>query len=201
LRELYAAIRERTPDEYRGQLASFLGRIHSVMNRLDMLPMTTIGALHGVCFGGGFELALTLDMLVADATTRFCFPELRLGIVPGFGGIPRLRRELPNAAVRDLILSGRSISARKAASLGLVSHSVAAGEALAVARDLAQQAARFDARAVAAAKRFMKPLPETELARERELFVELFVRPEVREALRRFVESDDPMPYLPAGLA
>ena len=62
-------------------------------------------------FGGGFELALTCDLIVADKMARFCFPELRLGLIPGFGGIPRLKRDLGNAVVRDLLLTGRSINA------------------------------------------------------------------------------------------
>jgi len=197
LRQLYFAIRERGPREYRHAVAAFIDRIHDVMNRLDTLPCTTIGAIHGACFGGGFELALTLDVLVADTSARFCFPELRLGIIPGFGGIPRLSREVPNAVVRDLILTGRSISAKKAAALGLVSQLVGRGEALAIARQTALQAALFELPVVASAKAFMKPIPREQLLAEKALFIELFERPEVLDALRSFVERDDSMPYLP----
>jgi enoyl-CoA hydratase/carnithine racemase len=197
LRQLYLAIRDRRPDEYRGALADFIDRIHRVMDRIDMLPCTTIGAVHGACFGGGFELALALDVLVADTTARFCFPELRLGIIPGFGGIPRLSRELPNAVVRDLILTGRSMGARRAFELGLVSQVVSRGEALSVARKTARQAALFERDVVASAKSFMKPLPSAELAAEKQRFLQLFERPAVVDALRGFVERDDTMPYLP----
>ncbi len=199
LRELYAAIRRREPASYLGELGGFLDRVHGVMDRLDALPVTTVGALHGVCFGGGFELALALDVLVAEPSTRFGFPELRLGLIPGFGGIPRLRREVPNALIRDLLLTGRSINAKRAAALGLVSQLVAKGEALGVAREVARQAARFDAEVVASAKAFVKPLPRGELLEEKRRFLELFAQPRVCEALRRFVESDDKMPYLPPG--
>ena len=74
------------------------------MNTLDALPLTTIAAVQGVTFGGGFELALVCDIIVADRMARFCFPELRLGLIPGFGGMPRLKRDLVNAVVRDLLL-------------------------------------------------------------------------------------------------
>ena len=67
------------------------------MNALDTAPLTTIAAVHGVTFGGGFELALTCDLIIADKMARFCFPELRLGLIPGFGGIPRLKRDLGNS--------------------------------------------------------------------------------------------------------
>jgi enoyl-CoA hydratase/carnithine racemase len=198
LRELYAAIRGRAHDSYRAELAGFVARVHAVMDRLDGLGVTTVGAIHGVCFGGGFELALALDVLVADTSARFCFPELRLGIIPGFGGIPRLSRELPNAVVRDLILTGRSLGAKRAGELGLISQVVARGEALNVARGVARQAARFDAEVVASAKAFMKPIPRAELREEQRRFIEMFASPRVVEALHRFVESEDVMPYLPA---
>ena len=97
-------------------------RIHAVMNALDMLPMTTVGVVRGVCFGGGFELALTCDVLIAEKSARFAFPELRLGLIPGFGGIPRLRRDVGNALIRDLLLTGHGINAPghgpRASSLG-----------------------------------------------------------------------------------
>jgi len=128
---------------------------------------------------------------------RFCFPELRLGLVPGFGGIPRLKRDLGNAVVRDLLLTGRSINATKAQSVGLVSQVVAEGEALRVARSTAAQLRKFDAHTTAAAKQFVKPIPHEELRREIDLFCALFSRPAVQESLRRFVESKDALPYLP----
>jgi enoyl-CoA hydratase/carnithine racemase len=199
LRELYFAIRERGAESYLGELGGFLDRVHGVMNRLDALPITTVGAIHGVCFGGGFELALALDVLVADPSARFCFPELRLGLIPGFGGIPRLRRELPNALIRDLLLTGRSINATKAADFGLISQLVAPAARLEVAREVARQAARFDSEVVAMAKSFVKPLPSAELLEEKRRFLQLFSSPRVVDALRRFVESEDAMPYLPQG--
>ena len=99
----------------------FLERIHRVLNRDRCAPLTTIAAVHGVTFGGGFELALVCDLIIADKMARFCFPELRLGLIPGFGGIPRLKRDLGNAVVRDLLLTGRSFNATKAQQIGLVS--------------------------------------------------------------------------------
>jgi enoyl-CoA hydratase/carnithine racemase len=136
-------------------------------------------------------------LIIADKMTRFCFPELRLGLIPGFGGIPRLKRDLGNAVVRDLLLTGRSINATKAQAVGLVSQVVAEGGALLVARSTASQLQKFDRGAVAAAKRFIKPIPQDELRREIEIFCELFARPAVEAGLRKFVESADALPYLP----
>jgi enoyl-CoA hydratase/carnithine racemase len=196
LRELHAGLCERREEQHAPALRSFIDRIHAVMDGLDQLPIPTIGVIHGVCFGGGFELALTCDVLIAERSARFCFPELRLGIVPCFGGIPRLKRELGNAAIRDLLLTGRSINARKAAALGLVSQVVAVDGGLASARRMAAQMVRHDAVAVAAAKSFTKPLPRAELDREKELFLELAQRPQLRAALGAFVEDSSLRPYL-----
>lgn len=179
------------------EVRGFIDRIHAVFNTLDMAPITTIAAVHGVCFGGGFELALTADIIVADKSARFAFPELRLGLVPGFGGIPRLRRDLGNAVVRDILLTGRSLNAKRAREVGLVSQVVIRGEALSVARKVAEQAGRFDAATTARAKAFTKTLPYEELEREKDLFIEMMGSPVVEAALRRFVESTDVRPYLP----
>src|SRR6202158_1720372 len=129
----------------------FLERIHRVLNLIDATPLTTIAAVHGVTFGGGFELALACDLIVADKMTRFCFPELRLGLIPGYGGIPRLKRDLGNAVVRDLLLTGRSFNTTKAQQVGLVSQVVAEGESLKVARGTAAQLGKFDRATVMAA--------------------------------------------------
>jgi enoyl-CoA hydratase/carnithine racemase len=197
LRELYRRSQELPPAARVAAVRSFLERIHRVFNALDSLPITTIAAVHGVTFGGGFELALTADLIVADKMARFCFPELRLGLIPGFGGIPRLKRDLGNAVVRDLLLTGRSINAAKALAVGLVSQVAAEGEALRLARSTAAQITKFDSHAAQAAKRFIKPALREELAREIDIFCELFTRPAVEAGLRKFVESADAMPYLP----
>jgi len=197
LRELYRESQPLAPNERGARLRDFLERIHRVMNAIDSVPLTTIAAIQGIAFGGGFELALVCDLIIADKAARFCFPELRLGLIPGFGGIPRLRRDLGNAVVRDLLLTGRSINATKAQAVGLVSQVVAEGDALRIARSTAAQLKKFDRETAAAAKKFIKPIPFDELRREIEIFCELFERPAVREGLRKFVESTDALPYLP----
>jgi enoyl-CoA hydratase len=197
LRELYREIQDLAAKQRARGVRDFIERIHRVMNAIDEAPLTTIASVHGIAFGGGFELALTCDLIVADKMARFCFPELRLGLIPGFGGIPRLKRDVGNAAVRDLLLTGRSINAQKAQSIGLVSQVTAEGDALRVARATAAQIGKFDRDTVIAAKRFIKPIPREELEREIDIFCELFMRPAVEAALRKFVESTNPLPYLP----
>ena len=197
LRELYERAAALSGRERLAGVREFLERIHTVLNTIDAAPFVTIAAVHGVCFGGGLELALACDMIVADKMARFAFPELRLGLIPGFGGIPRLKRDLGNGFVRDLLLTGRSVNATRAHSVGLVAQLAAEGETLKIARATASQVTKFDAVTRAAAKKFIKPIPHDELRREIDLFCELFTRPSVMAALKKFVESTDAMPYLP----
>jgi len=166
LRELYERSQSAAGAERLSGVRNFLERTHKVMNAIDEAPLTTIAAVHGVTFGGGFELALTCDLIIADKMTRFCFPELRLGLIPGFGGVPRLKRDVGNAVVRDLLLTGRSINATKAQAIGLVSQVTAEGDTLRVARATAAQLAKFDRATAITAKRFIKPSLHEELRRE-----------------------------------
>ena len=197
LRELYRRSQDLEREEAAQGVRDYLERIHRVLNAIDASPLTTIASVHGVTFGGGFELALVCDLIVADKMARFCFPELRLGLIPGFGGIPRLKRDLGNAVVRDLLLTGRSFNATRLQQVGLVSQVVGEGESLRVARATAAQLGKFDRRTAIAAKKFIKPIPYEELQREIDLFCELFSQPAVEAGLRKFVESEDALPYLP----
>jgi enoyl-CoA hydratase/carnithine racemase len=197
LRELYHGASQLSESERLFGVRAFLERVHAVFNAIDAAPFVTIAAVHGVCFGGGFELALTCDILVADSMARFAFPELRLGLIPGFGGIPRLKRDAGNSFIRDLLLTGRSVNAARAHAVGLIAQTASEGQSLRAARAAAAQITKFDAATRAAAKKFIKPIPHDELRREIDLFCELFARPAVMTALRKFVESTDAMPYLP----
>ncbi|HXW93355.1 MAG TPA: enoyl-CoA hydratase/isomerase family protein [Terriglobales bacterium] len=197
LRELYHLLQTSERDQFLKEVRTRVERAHRVINAIDAAPLTTIAAVHGVVFGGGFELALGCDLIIADKTARFCFPELRLGLIPGWGGIPRLKRDLGNATIRDLLLTGRSLSAAKVQQAGLVSQIVAEGEALKVARATALQLGKFDRHTAATAKRFIKPIPYEELQREIDIFCELVSRPAVEAGLRQFVDRVDAQPYLP----
>ena len=197
LRELYHRSQAmETKAAIRG-VRDFLERIHHVLNTIDASALTTIAAVQGVTFGGGLELALACDLIIADKTARFAFPELRLGLIPGFGGIPRLKRDVGNAVVRDLLLTGRSFNATKAQQIGLASQVVAEGEALRAARATAAQVGKFDRQTSAAAKQFIKPIPYDELKKEIDIFCDLFERPAVQAGLKKFVESTNAQPYLP----
>lgn len=195
------ALRTRDPSPMHAAktwgVRAFLDRVHRVFCAIDAAPIPTVAAVHGVCFGGGFELALTCDVIVADKSARFSFPELRLGLIPCFGGVPRLERDVGNAIVRDLLLSGRSLSARRAHEVGLVAQLVGEGHADKTALRLAEQMTRFDPHTLSVAKRFAKPIPKARFEEEKDRFGELLTRPVVIEALKRFVRDEGAMPYLP----
>lgn len=111
---------------------------------IEALPQVTIAQIHGRCIGGGVVLAIACDLRMAAADTRFSIPEVDLGIPLAWGGIPRLLREVPPAVVRDLVLTCREFGADEAATHGLLSRVVPAGdldaEVAAVAADLAAKA-------------------------------------------------------------
>lgn len=180
-------------------VSDFLGRIGAVFSAIDQAPVPVVAAVHGPCLGGGLELALCADLIVADPTARFGFPELRLGLVPGFGGTVRGARDLGRARLRDLLLTGRTLSAEAARQGGLVSQVAGEGRADEIAARALEQAMRQDPDALAAAKRLMKPPEEAALVAEREEFLRLLLRPEVLAGLKSFVQRRDPLPWVVIG--
>ena len=196
LRELYQAIAGSDKASKKEELRGFLDRVHKAFNTIDMFDFPTIGVIHGVCFGGGFELALCCDVLIAEKTARFCFPELRLGVIPGFGGIPRLRRDVGNSVIRDLLFTGRSLNAEKAMQIGLVQQVVKENKGLGIAKRLVGQMQKYEKPVTAQAKRFIKFLPKEELELEKEIFIQMFIENDVEASLQKFVESDSLQPYL-----
>jgi crotonobetainyl-CoA hydratase len=109
-----------------------------------------IAAVNGIAAGGGFELALAADLVVAADHAQFLLPETGLGIIPDSGGVLRLPRRLPRAIAVELLLTGRPVTAAEAAGLGLVNQVVPGDQLLAAARDLAARVARSAPLAVAA---------------------------------------------------
>jgi enoyl-CoA hydratase/carnithine racemase len=181
----------------RMEVRRFVRRIHRVFDALDSAPIPVVAAVHGVTFGGGFELALTADLIVADRTARFAFPELRLGLIPGFGGIPRLERDFGNAFVRDILFTGRTIGAERMHELGALAQLVGPGKARDAALRLARHVSRYDASTVRQAKQFTKPIPRERLDQEIETFCEMVTSPAVFRALSDFVTRTDTRPYVP----
>lgn len=107
------------------QVGDYLKQVGDVFNRLEALPLPRVAAIHGFCLGGGLELALTADRLIATVDARLGFPEIRLGLFPGLGGTVRSTRKIGGVAAMRLMLSGKTISAAAAKRLGLLERVVA----------------------------------------------------------------------------
>ncbi|MEV1024388.1 enoyl-CoA hydratase-related protein [Streptomyces sp. NPDC050264] len=120
------------------------------------LPMPTIAAVHGFALGGGFELALACDLIVADASAVVGLPEVSVGVIPGGGGTQLLPRRVGAARAAELIFTARRVEAAEAAELGLVDQVVAAGQDRAEALALAARIAANSPVGLRAAKRALR---------------------------------------------
>ncbi|MCF0230489.1 MAG: enoyl-CoA hydratase/isomerase family protein, partial [Parasporobacterium sp.] len=109
----------------------------SIFRRLEMLPMPTIAAVNGFALGGGCEIAMACDMIIASEKAKFGQPEVGLGITPGFSGTQRLARKVGKAKAMEMILTGDMIKADEALRIGLVNKVVASEELISEAEALA----------------------------------------------------------------
>ena len=133
-------------------------------DRLARLPMPTIAAIEGNALGGGLELALCCDIRIASETSRLGLPEVRLAVTPGAGGTQRLPRVVGAARAKELILTGRVLTAEEAELIGLVSRVVPAGQAVAAADEIAAEIATRGPVAVREAKRLIDLATDADLA-------------------------------------
>jgi len=165
-------------------------------DRIRRVTRPLIAAVRGFALGGGCELAMACDVIVAGDDARFGQPEIKLGVMPGAGGTQRLTLAIGKARAMDLILTGRTIDAREAEAAGLVSRVVPAEEPLGTALDVASVIASMSPVAVAAAKRAVlraHELPlEAGLELERRDFYLLFGSEDQREGMAAFREKRAP---------
>jgi len=155
-----------------------------------------IAAVAGYALGGGCELAMLCDILIAADNAKFGQPEIKLGIIPGAGGSQRLPRAVGKAKAMDLILTGRMMDAAEAERAGLVSRVVAVDKLVAEAVDAAQAIAAFSLPSVMAAKEAINRAYEAPLAEgllfERRAFHALFATEDQKEGMRAFLEKRKP---------
>jgi enoyl-CoA hydratase len=165
-------------------------------DELRMIRKPLIAAVRGFALGGGCELAMACDLIVAGDDARFGQPEIRIGVMPGAGGTQRLTRAIGKARAMELILTGRVIDANEAERLGLVTRVVPAESTVEEALALAAQIATMPPLAVAAAKRAINGAYETSLtqglADERQAFFDLFATADQKEGMAAFVEKRPP---------
>ena len=170
-----------------GYLADFLGGWEHVANARK--PM--IAAVSGFALGGGCELAMMCDFIIASETAKFGQPEITLGVIPGMGGSQRLTRAVGKAKAMDLILTGRMMDAAEAERSGLVSRVVAPDRLLEEALGAAEKIASFSLPAAMMAKEAVSRSLELTLAEglrfERRLFQSLFATEDQKEGMAAFV--------------
>ncbi len=183
----------RTAEQARAYAA--LG--HEVGRLLEAIRPATIAAVNGFAFGGGCEMALACDVRYASDRAVFGQPEVKLGLIPGWGGTQRLSRVAGPGLAAEMVLSGRSIDAARAFAVGLVQRVVPGDELLAAAGALAAEIAAQGPLAVAAARQMLRRAHggdhDARLDAEADAFAALFASADAQEGLAAFLEKRPPV--------
>ena len=182
---------DQTPERLRSE------RRFEAWDRIWAIGVPLIAAVRGFALGGGCELAMCCDLIVAGDDARFGQPEISIGVMPGAGGTQRLTRAVGVARAMDMILTARTMRADEALAAGLVTRVVPAAETIESALELASSVASMPPLAVRAAKRSVLAATELPLAAglraEREAFFDLFATTDQREGMRAFQEKRRPV--------
>ena len=180
----------------RAPVAAMLAEIHGALDRLFALPVPIIAAVTGMAYGGGAELATRCDLRVADPGATFCFSEVRLGLMPDWGGGTALARLVGASRAADLVLTARKLGADEALQLGLANRVSAPGAALDEAVALAETIASNGPRAIRSALSLLRSavdLPRAEaIERELELATDLIASGECVHGITAFLNREPP---------
>ena len=172
---------------------NFIGKRWETVLRIQK---PVIAAVAGFALGGGCELAMMCDMILAADTAKFGQPEINLGVIPGAGGTQRLTRAVGKSKAMDLVLTARMMDAAEAERANLVSRIFPADQLIPEALKIAERIANLAPTAVAMAKQAVNRAFETTLAEgvmhERALFLSLFASPDQKEGMAAFVEKRKP---------
>jgi enoyl-CoA hydratase len=185
-----ADIKEMASKSY---MDAFMGNFCATWDRLAHARKPVIAAVAGFALGGGCELAMQCDIIIAADTAKFGQPEIKLGIIPGIGGTQRLTRAVGKAKAMDMILTGRMMDAAEAERSGLVARVVPAADLVAEAMKTADTIAAMSLPSVMAAKEAVNRAFEISLAEgvafERRVFHALFGTEDQKEGMAAFVEK------------
>jgi enoyl-CoA hydratase len=175
---------------------AFLGNFTGTWDRAGHARKPIVAAVAGYALGGGCELAMQCDLIIAADNAKFGQPEIKLGVIPGIGGTQRLTRAVGKAKAMDLILTGRMMDADEAERAGLVARVVPLADLMDEAMKVAETIASMSLPSVLAAKEAVNRAFETSLAEgirfERRIFHALFATRDQKEGMAAFVEKRPP---------
>ena len=168
----------------------------AVFGRIRTIQKPVIAAVSGFALGGGCEIALSCDMIIASEAAKFGQPEITIGVIPGAGGTQRLTHAVGKAIAMEMILNNRTLSAPEALQYGLVNRVVPVGDYLNEALKLAEEIASRAPLAVQAAKKMINGSYERflseGLAQEKQVFYNLFGSEDQKEGMKAFIEKRKP---------
>jgi len=177
-------------------IEAFVGDFCAGWDRTARARKPIVAAVSGFALGGGCELAMMCDFIIAADTAKFGQPEIKLGVIPGIGGTQRLTRAIGKAKAMDLVLTGRNMDAAEAERAGLVSRVVPAASLMDEALKAAETIANMSLPSVLAGKESVNAAFETSLAEgirfERRIFHSLFATDDQKEGMKAFVEKRKP---------
>lgn len=175
------------------QSVIFAEKGQKIFRFLEVLRIPVIAAVNGFALGGGFELALACDFIVASQKAKFGLPEVTLGLIPGFGGTQRLARHVGIGRARELTYTGRMVSADEGFQMGFVNRVVPAENLLTVCKEIAGEISQRAPIAMTKAKEAINMGTDMAidegLHEERSAFAELFRTADLREGVKAFVEK------------
>lgn len=181
----------------KGYMEMYQGDWFARWNELAAVRTPVIAAVSGYALGGGCELAMMCDIIIASDTARFGQPEIKLGVIPGIGGSQRLTRAIGKSKAMEMVLTGRMMDAAEAERSGLVSRVVPADELLESALATAATIAAMSLPVAMLAKEAVGAVFETSLAEgirfERRLFHSVFATEDQSEGMAAFIEKRDPV--------
>ena len=179
------------------QVRSFLTRAQDTFSRLESLEVPVIASVEGYALGGGLELALACDLILASSDAVLGLPETNLGVIPGLGGTIRLPRRVGLGRAKELIYSGRTVPADEAVNIGLVEAVYPSQEFEANVMEYVRLLASKSPSALTLAKstinKGMDASLEAGLALEREAFAHCFALPDAKEGISAFLEKRKPV--------
>jgi enoyl-CoA hydratase/carnithine racemase len=186
-----AELKELASARTREETEESLRRAKRLLDRVEALAIPVIGAINGICLGGGLELALACHIRIADENARFGFPEINLGLMPGAGGTQRLARLTGFSSSCELILTGKIIHASEAFNIRMVDQVTPAGACLETAGDIARAIGSKSRAAVISALEAIRSSSGTSvregMERETRLFGRLVDTAEVKENITVFL--------------